>query len=268
MNSTLPASQVDAPFIESRADESADALRARMNENGYLFFRDLVPAADVNAVRHDVLQLCQSAGWLDADKPLMDGIANPDVAALSEGQPDYMAVYRQILRLPSFHDFPNHPALLGAAAKIIDGEVLVHRRRIGRVTFPNNVAVTTSPHQDWFYIRGSEQTYTCWMPLGDCPLELGGLAVWPGSQHRGLLEHAAGSRGAGGHQLAPEPPDSFWHSSPFEAGDALFFHSLTAHKALPNLTPNRLRLSTDNRFQLSEDEIHPASTQPHFGLDA
>lgn len=268
MNSTLLASKIDAPFLESRADESADTLRARMDETGYLFIRDLVPAADVNAVRRDVLQLCQQAGWLDENKPLLDGIANGDVAALSEGQPAYMAVYRQILRLPSFHDFPSHPALLNIAAKIIDGEVTVHRRRIGRITFPNNIATTTSPHQDWYYIRGTEATYSCWMPLGDCPLELGGLAVWPGSQRDGLKEHLAGSRGAGGHTLQLGEDEGVWHSSPFEVGDALFFHSLTVHKALPNLTPDRLRLSTDNRFQKSDDEIDPSSMQPHFGLDA
>ena len=268
MVSSATAREVDAPFIESQASESAEVLRARMDETGYLFVRGLVPAADVNAVRRDVLQLCQNAGWLDAAAPLMDGVAASGVAPLSEGQPEYMKVYREILRLPSFHDFPTNPALVDFAGKILDGEVLVHRRRIGRVTFPNNTATTTSPHQDWFYIRGSERTYTCWMPLGDCPLELGGLAVWPGSQHAGLKEHRAGSRGAGGHTLQLGADEGNWHSSPFAAGDALFFHSLTVHKALPNLTGDRLRLSTDNRFQERDDAIDPDSMQPHFGLDA
>lgn len=255
------------PFVESDPGAGAPALRAVLAEQGYLFFRRLVPADDVLAVRRDVLDLCAEAGWLDPSRDPIDGVVAPGMQPTSEGQAPYMQVYRKVLRLPGFHDFPCHPALMQVAAKLVDGEVLVHPRRIGRMTFPNNVGATTPAHQDHFYIRGAVATYSCWTPLGACPIELGGLAVWPGSHTRGFIEHDQHIEGAvGGRGVPVDEAEAVWHTADFEPGDALFFHSFTIHKALPNLTRDRLRISTDNRYQRDGDAIHPGALLPHFNL--
>lgn len=255
------------PFVESDARASAAALRATMDTQGYLFFRALLPVDDVLAVRHAVLEQCGQAGWLDPSRELLEAVVAPGMQPTTEGKSDYMAVYRRVLKLPSFHQFPNHPALLAIARLLLGDDVLVHPRRIGRLTFPHNTAATTPPHQDHYYIRGSVQTYSCWAPLGDCPVSLGGLGVWPGSQHRGFLDHSVEHPGAiGGCGVPIDPAEAIWHSTDFVAGDALFFHSYTIHKALPNLSPDRLRVSTDNRYQRREDTIDPAALRPHYDL--
>lgn len=260
----MTTSEIQAPFIEADANAPTAELRALMDESGYLFFRGLVPGDAVLAVRREVLGLCAQAGWLAADSDPMDAIVAPTQEALVEGQPDYSAVYRQVLKLPRFHDFPNQPALLGVARKLLQSdEVLVHPRRIGRLTFPNQDYAPTPPHQDWFYIRGAVETYSCWMPLGECPMNQGGLAVWPGSQHHGFMEHdAVNEKAVVGTGIEVDESEAHWHTGDFESGDALFFHSHTVHKALPNRT-NRLRISTDNRFQRPSDEIDPNSLVPH-----
>ncbi|GCE26837.1 hypothetical protein KDA_23210 [Dictyobacter alpinus] len=253
------------PFIESVSNEDAETLKARMQEYGYLFFRQLIPAEVVLEVRRDVLNLIKAAGWLDPAHDMMEAVVLPGTETKSEGQREYMDVYRQVLRLPSFHNFPTHPALMAIATRLLEGEVLVHPRRIGRITFPGSVKYTTPAHQDFFYIRGSVETYSCWTPLGDCPMELGGLAVWPGSHRQGFIEHSVQHPGAvGGKGVPVDESQAIWHSGNFGCGDALFFRSYTIHKALPNLTPDRLRLSTDNRYQLNEDSIDPAALRPHF----
>jgi ectoine hydroxylase-related dioxygenase (phytanoyl-CoA dioxygenase family) len=256
-----------SPFIETDVNGGPDALRAVMEEQGYLFFHRLLPEQDVLAVRREVLQLCAEAGWLDDSRDVIDGIAAPDQQPLKEGMPEYTAVYRKILKLPSFHDFPTHPRLMHIARQILGDDILVHPRRIGRVTFPHFESATTPAHQDYHYIRGAVETYTCWIPLGDCPMEMGGLAVEPGSQRRGFLEHNVKSSGAGGSGVPVEESETHWHSSGFTAGDALFLHSYTIHKALPNKTPDRLRVSTDNRYQRAGDEIDSGSLKPHFNLN-
>jgi len=268
LSTATVASETYTPFIESDAAASVAELCATMDEQGYLFFRGLVPDAEVLAVRRDVLELCAEAGWVDTSHDLMEGITKPGVVPTRVGQPEYMAVYRKMLKLPCFHDFPMQPSLLAVAARILDIEmqqVLAHPRRIGRVTFPNYEVVTTPPHQDHFYIRGAVATYSCWIPLGACPMSLGGLAVWPGSQRQGLLDHSVPSEGAGGRGVPVEEDEAVWHTSDFGIGDALFFHSYTIHKALPNCSGNRLRLSTDNRYQRPKEEIDPASLLPHAG---
>jgi ectoine hydroxylase-related dioxygenase (phytanoyl-CoA dioxygenase family) len=256
------------PFVESDAGASASLLRAEMAERGYLFFRALVPEEQVLAARRAVLEHCRDAGWLDPSRDLLEAVIAEGVQPTTEGKPDYMAVYRKVLKTPLFHDFPAHPALLGVAAKLIDGEVLVHPRRIGRLTFPNYTVATTPAHQDHYYIRGAVETYSCWTPLGDCPVELGGLAVWPGSHTRGFLDHTERHAGAvGGHGVPVDEAEAAWHTGDFRAGDALFFHSYTIHKALPNLTADRMRISTDNRYQRAGDAIDPGALRPHFNLE-
>jgi ectoine hydroxylase-related dioxygenase (phytanoyl-CoA dioxygenase family) len=255
-----------APFIEADASAEAGVLQKQMREDGYLFFRGLIPAEDVLRVRRTILEFCAEAGWLDPNRELMDGIAAPDQKPLREGMAEYTTVYRQVLRAPDFHAFPTNAALMQIAEKILGEEVLVHPRRIGRITFPNFVEAATPPHQDHFYIRGSVETYSCWTPLGDCPMELGGLAVLPRSQNAGFLEHSVKSQGVGGSGVPVEESETIWHSSDFGLGDALFFHSFTIHKALPNLTPDRLRISTDNRYQRPQEEIDPGSLKSHMGL--
>jgi ectoine hydroxylase-related dioxygenase (phytanoyl-CoA dioxygenase family) len=239
-----------------------------MEDEGYLFFRGVVPAAEILPVRRAVLELCEAAGWLAPGTELMDGIASPDQVPLTEGQPDYMAVYRQVLRTPTFHAFPAQPALMALAGAILDlpaSEVLVHPRRIGRITFPANERATTPAHQDHHYIRGAVETYSCWVPLGDCPTELGGLAVWPGSHKNGYLDHTVQVKGAVGGSAVPiDDSVTAWHSGDFKMGDAILFHSHTIHKALPNVTPDRLRISTDNRYQRPKDDIDPRALLPHY----
>jgi ectoine hydroxylase-related dioxygenase (phytanoyl-CoA dioxygenase family) len=219
-------------------------------------------------VRHAVLEQCQQAGWLDPAQDLLEAVVAPGMQPTSEGKSEYMAVYRKVLKLPRFHDFPNLPTLLSVARILLGDDVLVHPRRIGRLTFPNNTVATTPPHQDYYYIRGSVRTYSCWAPLGDCPISLGGLAVWPGSQKRGFLDHSVHHPGAiGGCGVPVDPAEAVWHTTDFVAGDAVFFHSHTIHKALPNLSGDRLRVSTDNRYQRREDEIDPSALRPHFDLN-
>ena len=49
-------------------------------------------------------------------------------------------------------------------------------------------------------------------------------------------------------------------------GDTLIFSALTIHKALPNLTEDRLRVSLDNRYQAVDDPIAEHMLEPHLNL--
>jgi ectoine hydroxylase-related dioxygenase (phytanoyl-CoA dioxygenase family) len=253
-------------FVESDPTAPIEALQAEMDEQGYLFFRRIVPTEHVLKVRQAVLEHCAAAGWLDPNTSIEAGIAHPELTPMMEGNPGYMAVYRKILRTALFHEFPAHPALMQIAASLLQGEVLVHPRRIGRITWPNYTEATTPAHQDHFYIRGSVDTYSCWAPLGACPIELGGLAVWPASHKLGYLDHSVKHAGAVGGHGVPTDESATWYSSDYEPGDALFFHAYTIHKALPNLTNNRLRISTDNRYQRGDDTIDPGALKSHYEL--
>ena len=71
----------------------------------------------------------------------------------------------------------------------------------------------------------------------------------------------------GGCAVPLQPGEATWHTTDFLTGDALFFTTFTIHKALPNLSGDRLRVSTDNRYQRPDEEIEPGALRPHFNLD-
>jgi hypothetical protein len=238
-----------------------DALRGLLEERSHLYFRRLVPPEPILRARRDILKLCSEAGWLDPEAPLMEGCWSGG-GAYVEGEPEYMAVYRKVLQLESFLELPHHPILMRLAEAVLGGEVLLHPRKIGRITFPARQEESTPPHQDHPLIKGTARTYTLWMPLGDCPRSLGGLAILPGSHRLGARQHVQ-MRGTGGTGLVLDE-GAEWHSGDMELGDCLLFHSHTVHKALPNISGKYLRISTDNRYQLASDEVDPSSLRPHF----
>jgi ectoine hydroxylase-related dioxygenase (phytanoyl-CoA dioxygenase family) len=109
-----------------------------------------------------------------------------------------------------------------------------------------------------------------WTPLGDCPMQLGGLAVLPRSHQRGFIEHhndpAKKYAGDGLTEQQIDADAADWVAGDFAVGDFLIFHSYTVHKALPNVTADRIRLSTDNRYQRAGDDIAELSNKTHYDL--
>ena len=110
-------------------------LRARMRRDGYLLIRDLLPTADLEALRLDFLAVARNHGWVAKDTPLADAIADQNGFCV-EPTPEYMDIYQHMYALPQFHALQHHPALLNAMAKVLDGAVLPHPRLIGRTIFP------------------------------------------------------------------------------------------------------------------------------------
>ncbi len=251
------------PFFDSSAFLlDGDALRDRAHRDGYLCLREVLPAADVERVRRDILGVCDRHGWLDPEADPSTGVARTGIR-LREGEPEYMAAYDEIQRLEAFHSLAHAPRLLAVLGRLLAEPVLPHPRNIARVVFPQNNRFTTPAHQDYVHIQGTPETWTVWAPLGDCPEELGGLEILSGSHRLGLLP-VRSAYGAGGLGVETEGLGLEWHTGPLAAGDVLLFHSHTVHRGRDNRTPDRLRLSVDYRYQPISHPITAGSLLPHF----
>lgn len=244
-------------FTDSRTvlDQPA-ALRQRMQEEGYLFISSLVPRSDVDEVYHAIMQICREEGWADENNL---AVGEPRL----EGHDDWWAVYDRVQCLEKFHALAHHPRIIQVIEAIVQEPVLVHPRNIARITFPATAHYTTPPHQDYPLIQGTPDTYTVWIPLCDCPTELGGLAVLPGSHHVGLLPVHPAS-GPGGLSVDTSRWGDTWQAQDMQAGDALIFHSYTVHRALVNVTQRGLRVSVDYRYQGVSQPIVEDSLRPHY----
>jgi len=266
-------SRVDTGFIDStELLESPEALRARAAEDGFLFFRQFLPPEPLLELRRQILKIVQRYGWLKAGIDLMAGVADLEAVAMSDAQDKTLAgngvtlaAYRDIQRLELFHTIPHHPQLIALYENLFQAAVLPHPRHIARVLLPAPSFAPTPPHQDYIYIQGTHNFWTLWFPLGDCPLELGGLSVLRGSHREPVLDVVRG-RGAGGFEAILCGKDYTWVQDDYRCGDILTFPSHTVHKGLPNQLGNRIRLSCDLRYQPVAEEIAEGSLQPHMNV--
>ncbi len=249
------------PFLDSTAvqDDGPELLK-RMERDGYLFVRDLLPSDVLEDIRLQLLQIAAQGGWVDTNAPISEAVADPNGFCV-EPTPEYMEVYHRMYSLPQLHAIQHRPELLQLVERMCGEAVFPHARIIGRTIFPQREEFTTPPHQDFVPIQGCADTYSAWFPLHDLPAELGGLAVSAGSHKKGVLEFRP-SLGAGGMEIT-DPLEGTWANSPFARGDVLFFHSMCVHKGAPNIAQS-LRMSVDARYQRMSDPVHEGSLQPHI----
>lgn len=238
-----------------------DVLRGRLAEEGCLFFRGLVPAADVLATRERTLAALERAGWLAPDADPED--ARPGSKVVNEGDEDFFDAYADLQAGEVFHALAHQPTLRSLLGSIMDDDLLVHPCKIARISFPDNPRGTTPPHQDFRYIQGTTDVLTAWLPLGSVPQDLGGLRVLRGSHREGLLPATWRADKAVGIEVDVDDGDPDWSSTDYEPGDVIVFHSLTVHGAMPNNT-GTIRLSADYRYQSANEPLVPFSLKPHY----
>ena len=253
------------PFRVSN-DALADPaeLRRRFEDEGYLFLRKFQDPDKLRQLRLDILETLQRAGdWIVPGSRLEEGRVDPD-KAVTEGNREYSEVYAQVQKLRSMHASGHWPEVVDVVGQIIDGPVMPHPMKITRLWFPKYTEHTTPFHQDFVHFQSNLEVISVWTPVGDCPLELGPLAVVEGSHKVGRVVDHHFSLGAGGQKVADPEQRGIPRCSDFEIGDTLIFGCLMVHGALPNLTEDRLRVSLDNRYQLDGLPVSENQLKPHL----
>lgn len=125
----------------------------------------------------------------------------------------------------------------------------------------------TGFHIDHIFMgRGTEQLYTVWRPVGDCPVEMGPLVVCPGSHNHDRLRETYGQLDVDIDRVNPffsrdaqdviETIGSPLATAEFTAGDAIIFDTNLLHRSLTNRT-DRFLISVDTRYQSIEEPADP-----------
>jgi hypothetical protein len=241
--------------------DQPEALRQRAEEDGYLFIKGLLPRDEVLELRRQFLEILDGYGWIDRNYDLMEGridleaVAKEDPAAMAQtGSGIHRECYAKVQKLELFHSMLHNPALLSLYRTLFQEEVFPHPRNIARLLLPGPTYRPTPQHQDFTHVQGTPSFWTCWYPVGDCPVELGGLAILRGSHKDGVYKivHA---EGAGQKESLICETERQWLGGPIEAGDILTFNSQTVHRGMENKQPGRVRLSCDMRYQHASGEV-------------
>lgn len=236
--------------------DDAPALRARLDEDGYLFIRGLHDRSLVLDARRQMLTKLAAAGALDPTAPLMEGrIAAGNRGGFHGGLNELTAcpAYQELIRgkrCLRFFDF-----LRGGPTMTYDYQWL---RVIGK-------GDCTGAHLDVIYMgRGTHNLLTMWTPLGDITYDQGPLALCAGSHRDPRFERLRATYGnmdvdrdriSGANFTNPlEFGHGSWLTSEFQAGDALIFGMFTLHASLTH-TGDCYRLSSDTRYQLASEPV-------------
>src|SRR5687768_7143962 len=135
-----------APMTDSSdLCDDADALRERMDEDGYLYVRGLLDPDRVMAVRGEILAILAEHGWIAGGKRLerARAVGTP----WREGDDEYFDVYDELQKLESFHTLAHDDRLLGVMRAVVAETAFPHPLKVARLVFPSNPTVTTPPHQ-------------------------------------------------------------------------------------------------------------------------
>jgi ectoine hydroxylase-related dioxygenase (phytanoyl-CoA dioxygenase family) len=226
-------------------------LREEVGTYGYALVRDLLPAGEIESLLRKIATVLQAAGWIDSSANPIERRAVLAAACAGE-DPAYKEVNHRVFALESFHRFPHHPALQDVMKSVVGAELFIHPRSSARLIFPNFDRGVIHAHQDHTAVAGDSESFTAWIPLHDCPLEMGPLRILGGSHRFGLQA----TEGETGYIRPGTERGDGWVEGELRAGDVLIFHSLTVHEALPNLS-SQLRISLDCRFQNYGRAVNP-----------
>lgn len=244
-------------FREMKTDDlTSSALKEEIGSRGYVLIRGLLPHDDVTQLLRKITPILSVAGWLLSGHDPLERIANLS-AACGDPDPAFKHTYQNVFNLELFHALPHHPALQQVMKMLVGSRLLIHPKPIGRLIFPHCEQLTVHAHQDYRFMGGDTECFTVWIPLHDCPANVGPLRVVEGSHRLGYVHHEDE------HLHVPEIPATAdlrgdWVGGQINAGDVLIFHSLTVHAASPNLS-NELRISLDCRFQDYGRTFNPAN---------
>ncbi len=225
--------------------EDPDAIKAFVVEHGYLFFRGLLDAELLERVRTQVQDHWAEGGLVVADS--MPVVAQPDaqltgVTYAVSDDPRWVDLHRKLYVSDEFWAIGEDPRVLDILSTIFDSKPRTRCGDICRIMLPCDFDRTTPPHQDLFYIGKPVELWTAWFPLVDCPIQVGPLAIVPGTQRRGVWTHTD-DRGCEAGLEGSE-----WATDHLRVGDVLMFHGLTVHGPWHNTSKDRVRLSVDFRY--------------------
>lgn len=239
-----------------------EALWQRLRSDGYLYLTDHLEKDLIGNFREYYFAKLAHVGLLEPGTSPRDGIGGQgdiDRAALRQ------ALVEDIVPGQTYADLTGHPDIRNWFSWMLEDEVHLHKRKIIRHIRPGEAGIgtATQAHYDLVYIReGSDRVLTAWIPLGDCPIEMGGLTYLERSHHWAMAdERERGVQRPAAWMTADLPGlaerhDSRWLFADYKAGDVMVHSAYMVHAGTDNQDPDhRIRLSTDIRYQRESEPI-------------
>ena len=262
-------------------------LREQYQAQGYLWLKGILKRSEVLDFRRRFFEAFSETGLLKASSDPVEGIYSGG----GEQKQEVHRIWMEAVRWSAYEELCKSPAIVKFYEAFLGGDVHLHKRKIIRFTKPSDPSCTGG-HYDLIYLRaGTDRLCSSWIPIGDIPVEMGGLLYLEGSDALGRQMEAEFTRKNA--DLSPEERMSAynknmkeggwisadlpalaelfngrWLIADYEAGDMVVHSPYIIHASTVNADHGgHMRLSTDIRYQLSSDEMDPRWNDHFFAGD-
>jgi ectoine hydroxylase-related dioxygenase (phytanoyl-CoA dioxygenase family) len=173
-------------------------LREQYAAHGYLWLKGFLDRDRVLALRRRYFAVMAEVGLIAPDSDPTDGMFSGH--AIDHARHD--KVLMEFVRTAAYESFCLQPRVWEFYDRFLGGASYLHKRKILRSSLPGSSS-STPAHYDLIYLRGGTASVcTSWIPIGDVPVEMGGLVYLEGSDRIGReMEAEFARRNA---ELSPE----------------------------------------------------------------
>lgn len=251
------------PIIPGDADNIPDMV-SRLNKEGYVYLPGFLDKEEVLKVREAYFKLFDPK-ILKAGTSPRDGLFSGQFqhSPYRHGLPGHPAT--EFVQGDVFDQFTRTEKIHALCEKLIGENVSLLQRRPLR-HFYNNTGIASCAHADFTYLnRGTKRVVSIWIPLGDVPLEAGGIVYLKDSNDADTdmlriklnrfkrPEKDERPITADLKAIADETGKP-WMYTDFKAGDIILHTPFVVHATL-DCNEEIMRLSTDIRYA-SDKETH------------
>ena len=254
-------SELKETNLKNTTDEK---LRQTLNDNGYLFLRNVIEKNDITKARNDVFEKLKNVDELE--DPFTEGIWSGR-SRRDELHKDRGVFWEDVSNTESLRKITNGNNLETVFSRIFGissiGFDFIFLRAVSGVKF-------THMHCDaGFFTRKTQKVLTCWLVFTDITIEKGPLFIIEGShkfsdiktKYKGfdvdIHKHMKATIDKNPITFAQERNTKIL-TTQFNPGDALIFGMYTVHGTFENYANDKkIRLTCDIRFQPNNELKDP-----------
>ena len=240
-------------------DEDISVLYQRLNKDGYLCLRNLIPQNEVLRARKIFYEFLKNQIKFSNDST----IENPK----SENGNFFSGGKKEITHHPDFINILEHPNIFNFFKQLFSEPCKTYDYKWVRTVGSNSYG--TEAHMDIVYMgRGSKNLLTMWIPVGKITRENGPMVVLDKSHNHPKLKKIRDTYGRmdvdkdlikGGwftnnYSELSRLTKTKWLVGDYDPGDVLIVSIYTFHGSLRN-NSDILRFTCDVRFQPESDSI-------------